>query len=132
MAVKTSLTAEVRWNNTKVAKVRDISMDVSRNPLDTTALGDFDESAVYGVRATTGSGTLMYDPADAPTVALMNSIFSNSTEAGDALTMILDSANGKQISGSVLLTSLQAGVSVGDVIAVPVQFKINAKPTHSF
>lgn len=132
MAVKTSLTAEVRWNNTKVAKVRDISMDVSRNPLDTTALGDFDESAVYGVRATTGSGTLMYDPADAPTVALMNSIFSNATEPSDALTMILDSANGKQISGTVLLTSLQAGVSVGDVIAVPVQFKINAKPTHAF
>jgi hypothetical protein len=132
MAVKTSLTAEVRWNNTKIAKIRDISMDVSRNPLDTTALGDFDESSVYGVRSTTGSGTLMYDPADATTVSLMNSIFSNTTEATDSLTMVLDTANGKQISGSVLLTQLQAGVSVGDVIAVPVQFKVNNKPTHTF
>jgi urease alpha subunit len=120
MAVKTSLTAEVRWNNTKIAKIRDISMDV------------FDESSVYGVRSTTGSGTLMYDPADATTVSLMNSIFSNTTEATDSLTMVLDTANGKQISGSVLLTQLQAGVSVGDVIAVPVQFKVNNKPTHTF
>lgn len=132
MAVKTSLTAEVRWNNTKIAKIRDISLDVTRNTLDTTALGDTDESAVYGVRATTGSGTLLYDPADAPTVALMNTIFSNATEPSDSLTMILDNANGKQISGTVLLTSLQAGVSVGDAIAVPVQFKINNKPTHTF
>jgi hypothetical protein len=132
MAVKTSLTAEVRWNNTKIGKIRDVSIDVSRNALDTTALGDYDESAVYGVRSTTGSGTLLYDPADAPTVALMNAIFSNQLEASDSLTMILDSANGKQISGTVLLTSLQAGVNVGDAIAVPVQFKINNKPTNTF
>lgn len=132
MAVKTSLTAEVRWNNTKIGKIRDVSVDVTRNTLDTTALGDYDESAVYGTRATTGSGTLLYDPADAPTVALMNSIFADSLVAGDALTMVLDNANGKQISGTVLLTSLQAGVNVGDAIAVPVQFKINNKPTNTF
>lgn len=132
MAVKTSLTAEVRWNNTKIAKIRDISLDIARNPLDTTALGDFDESSVYGVRSTSGSGTLMYDPADATTVSVMNTILDNKLEASDSLTMILDSANGKQISGSVLLTSLQAGVSVGEAIAVPVQFKINNKPTYTF
>lgn len=132
MAVKTSLTAEVRWNGTKIAKIRDISLDIARNPIDTTALGDYDESAVYGVRSTTGSGTLMYDPADATTVSLMNAIFSNQLEAADSLTMIIDSANGKQIAGSVLLTSLQAGVSVGEAVSVPVQFKINNKPTHTF
>lgn len=132
MAVKTSLTAEVRWNNTKIAKIRDISLDVSRNPISTTALGDLDESSVYGVRSTTGSGTLMYDPADAATVALMNTIFDNKLEAADSLTIILDNANGKQISGSALVTNLQPGVSVGDLIAVPVQFKINNKPTYSF
>lgn len=132
MAVKTSLTAEVRWNNTKIGKIRDVSIDVSRNTLDTTALGDFDESAVYGVRSTTGSGTLLYDPQDAPTVALMNKIFSNELEASDSLTMVLDVQNGKEIAGTVLLTSLQAGVNVGDAIAVPVQFKINNKPTHTF
>lgn len=132
MAIKTSLTAEVRWNSTKIAKIRDISIDVTRNTLDTTALGDTDESAVYGVRSSSGSGTLLYDPADAPTVSLMNTIFSNVTEPTDLLTMVLDTANGKQISGTVLLTSLQTGVNVGDAIAVPVQFKLNNKPTHSF
>jgi hypothetical protein len=132
MAVKTSLTAEVRWNNVKVGKMRDVSIDITRNALDTTALGQFDESSVYGVRSTSGSGTLLYDPLDAPTVSLMNAIFSDQLEASDSLTMILDTANGKQISGTVLLTSLQAGVNVGDVIAVPVQFKINNKPTNAF
>lgn len=132
MAVKTSLTAEVRWNNVKIGKIRDISLDIARNPIDTTALGDFDESSVYGVRSTTGSGTLMYDPADATTVSLMNTILDNKTEPNDSLTMIIDNANGKQISGTVLLTSLQAGVSTGEAVSVPVQFKINNKPTHTF
>ena len=46
--------------------------------------------------------------------------------------MVLDTANNKTISGTVLLTSTQVGVSTGEVISVPVQFKVNAKPTASF
>ena len=132
MAVKTSMTAEVRWNNTKIAKIRDISLDISKNALDTTVLGDLDETAVYGVRSTSGSGTLLYDPADAQTVDLMNTILANEYEASDSLTIVLDTANNKTISGTVLITSTQVGVSTGEVISVPVQFKVNAKPTASF
>lgn len=132
MAVKTSMTAEVRWNNTKIAKIRDISIDTTRNTLDTTALGELDESAVYGVRATTGSGTLLYDPADTVTVDLMNTILADDYVASDSLTIVLDTANNKTISGTVLLTSTQVGVSTGEAIAVPVQFKVNGKPQASF
>lgn len=132
MAVKTSMTAEVRWNNTKIAKIKDISLDITRNTLDTTALGDLDESAVYGVRATTGSGTLLYDPADTVTVELMSSILTDDFVPSDSLTMVLDTANNKTISGTVLLTSTQVGVSTGEAISVPVQFKVNAKPQISF
>lgn len=132
MAVKTSMTAEVRWNNTKIAKIRDISMDVSRNALDTTALGELDDSAVYGVRSTSGSGTLLYDPDDATTVDLMNTILSNDYVGSDSLTIVLDTANNKTITGTVLLTSTQLGVSTGEVISVPVQFKVTGKPTATF
>jgi hypothetical protein len=132
MAVKTSMTAEVRWNNTKVAKIRDISLDITRNSLDTTALGQLDESAVYGVRATSGSGTLLYDSADTPTVDLMNTILADDYVASDSLTIVLDTQNSKQITGTVLLTSSQIGVSTGEVISVPVQFKMVAKPTATF
>lgn len=132
MAVKTSMTAEVRWNNTKVAKIRDISLDITRNSLDTTSLGQLDESAVYGVRSTSGSGTLLYDPADTPTVDLMNTILSEDYVASDSLTIVLDTLNSKQITGTVLLTSTQIGVSTGEVISVPVQFKMVAKPTATF
>lgn len=132
MPVKTSMTAEVRWNNTKIAKIRDISLDITRNALDTTALGDLDETSVYGVRSTSGSGTLLYDPADATAVDLMGTILSDDFVASDSLTVVLDTANNKTISGTVLLTSTQVGVSTGEVISVPVQFKVNAKPTASF
>lgn len=132
MAVKTSMTAEVRWNNTKIAKIRDISLDIQRNALNTTVLGDLDETAVYGVRSTSGSGTLLYDPDDAPTVAIMNKVLGSDYVASDNLTIVLDTANNKQISGTVLLTSTQVGVSTGEVISVPVQFKVNAKPTATF
>ena len=132
MAVKTSMTAEVRWNNVKIAKIRDISLDISRNTVDTTALGEHDESAVYGVRTTTGSGTLLYDPADTTTVDLMNTILADDAVASDSLTIVLDTANNKTISGTVLLTSTSVGVSTGEAISVPVQFKVNAKPTATF
>jgi len=132
MAVKTSMTAEVQWNNVKIAKIRDISLDISRNTVDTTALGEHDESAVYGVRTTTGSGTLLYDPADTTTVDLMNTILADDAVASDSLTIVLDTANNKTISGTVLLTSTSVGVSTGEAISVPVQFKVNAKPTATF
>lgn len=132
MAVKTSMTAEVRWNNTKIGKIKDVSLDIQRNALDTTVLGDLDETSVYGVRSTSGSGTLLYDPEDAPTVAIMNKILSSDYVASDSLTIVLDTANNKQITGSVLLTSSQVGVSTGEVISIPVQFKVNAKPTATF
>lgn len=132
MPVKTSMTAEVRWNNTKIAKVQNISLDITRNALDTTALGELDESAVYGVRSTSGSGTMLYDPADTTTVDLMNTILADEFVASDNLTMVLDTSNNKTISGTVLLTSTQVGVSTGDVISVPVQFKVNNKPSSSF
>lgn len=132
MSVKTSMTAEVRWNNTKIGKIRDVSLDITRNALDTTVLGDLDETSVYGVRSTSGSGTLLYDPTDTATVALMNKILANDYVASDSLTIVLDTANNKTLSGTVLLTSTQVGVSTGEVISVPVQFKVNAKPTASF
>lgn len=132
MAVRTSTTAEVRWNNVKVAKVREISLEISRNVLDTTALGDTDSTAVYGVRSTTGSGTLFYDSFDGATISLMNSILADNTEPTDALTMVLDTGDGRQISGTVLLQSLQAAVSVGDLISVPISFTITGKPTGTF
>lgn len=132
MAVKTSMTAEVRWNNTKIAKIKDISLDIARNPLDTTALGDTDESAVYGVRSTSGSGTLLYDPLDPQTVDIMNTILSDDYVASDSLTIVLDTLNNKTITGTVLLTSTQVGVSTGEAISVPVQFKVVGKPTASY
>ena len=65
MAVKTSATAELRYEGAAIAKVRDVSITFARDALETTGIGQTDRTYAYGIRGTTGSGTLLYDPSDA-------------------------------------------------------------------
>ena len=47
-------------DGTEVAKVRDWSINLQHQPLDTTTLGDTDRVKTHGLRSYSGSGTLLY------------------------------------------------------------------------
>jgi hypothetical protein len=129
MTVRSSIDAEVLWNGIRVAKIIDVQMDTQRTMAPTTALGEADETVLKMGRRTPGSGTLLYDPEDAATISLVESIYDDTTsEPLDVLTMVLDTKNGKFVRGNAAISSIQIGTRVGDLISVPVSFVISGKP----
>lgn len=139
MAVKTSATAKLQFaadgaTYVDVGKVRDVSLNINRDSLETTGIGEADRSYVYGIRSTSGSGTLLYDSADTGVVELMDEILSD-TENIPGLRLVLDSSPGVStgtITGAALITAVGTSVSSGDIISVPISFAFSSKPTGSF
>lgn len=138
MGVKTSATALVQFKPTlaagyeNVGKIRDIRFDIRRDALETTGVGDADRTYRYGIRGTSGSGTLLYDPDNPAAVNMVSRILSD-TEDLSGIKMILDTAStAGTLSGDALITAASPGVSVGDLVSIPVQFTISGKPTGQF
>lgn len=138
MAVKTSATALLKFKlggaatYTTIAKVRDVRLDISRDALETTGVGQTDRTYAYGIRGTSGSGTLLYDPDDTATTDLMQQILEDTqTLSGLQLVLNTGGADGT-ISGDALITAVGPGVSAGDLVSVPISFTISGKPTGSF
>ena len=136
MAVKTGATAQLRilssGSYVTVAKVRDITLNFNRDALETTGIGEKDRTYAYGIRGTSGSGTLLYDSTDSGTREVLNHILSDA-ETLSGVNIVLDtgSSNGT-VTGAALITATGASVSVGDLISVPISFSISGKPTGTF
>ena len=132
MAVKTGSTAELRFQGAAIAKVRDVSLTIVRDALETTGIGQKDRTYAYGVRGTTGTGTLLYDAANAATTATMNRLL-NDSESTDTIAMVLDTnvAEGT-LQGDALITQAGVSVSVGSVGSVPISFSFSGKPSGTF
>lgn len=132
MGVKTSATAELRYDGTAIAKVRDASITFTRDALETTSLGQLDRTYAYGLRGTTGTGTLLYDSTDTATAAVINRLL-NDSESLNTISMVLDTnATAGTITGDVLLTQAGASVSVGDLVSIPISFTFSGKPSGNF
>lgn len=132
MAVKTSATAELRFDGSAIAKVRDISVTFARDALETTGIGETDRTYAYGIRGTNGSGNLLYDASDAATVNVINRLLSDSTSL-NSIQMVLDTATTTgTITGDALITQAGTSVSVGELVSIPVSFTFSGKPSGSF
>lgn len=136
MAVKTSATAQLKvlsgTSYITVAKVRDVRLDMNRDALETTGIGQKDRTYAYGIRGTSGSGTLLYDSTDSGTREVLNHILSD-TETLSGVQLVLDTGTTTgTISGDALITAAGPGVSVGDLISIPISFTISGKPTGTF
>jgi len=136
MAVKTGATAQLQIlsgaSYITVAKVRDITLNFNRDALETTGIGEKDRTYAYGIRGTSGSGTLLYDSTDSGTREVLNHIL-NDTETLSGVKIVLDTnANTGTIEGDALITATGTSVSVGDLISVPISFSMSGKPTGNF
>jgi predicted secreted protein len=136
MAVKTGATAQLQIlsgaSYITVAKVRDITLNFNRDALETTGIGEKDRTYAYGIRSTSGSGTLLYDSTDSGTREVLNHIL-NDTETLSGVKIVLDTnANTGTIEGDALITATGTSVSVGDLISVPISFSMSGKPTGNF
>jgi hypothetical protein len=128
MAVLTGNSASISFKGTAVGKCRSFNLDVAKDALETTVLGDADRTYVEGLRGATGSTTLLYDPTDPASVAFLESIFST----GSA-TIVLDadspSGSGGDFSCTAIVTQVSTPVSVGEVTACSVNFQITGAVT---
>ena len=132
MAVKTGSTAELRFQGAAIAKVRDVSLTIVRDALETTGIGQKDRTYAYGVRGTTGTGTLLYDAANAATTATMNRLL-NDSESTDTIAMVLDTSLAEgTLQGDALIPQAGVSVSVGSVVSVPISFSFSGKPSGTF
>ena len=130
MTVANATHGEVRFQGQKVAKIRSISMETQRQTLETTGVGELDDTFSYGKRTTSGSATLLYKTDDQATVNLMNRIFDDG-ETPDDLVMTIYKGGSKSISGPALINSQGIATSVGDNTQVSISFVINGKPSRA-
>lgn len=107
--------------------MRDIQLQTSRDALDTTTLDKWDRTFIAGLRDTSASGSLFYDPEDAPTVQLISDTYSDSS-ATLPMEIVFDSMLGKSVSANVVITSLSVSASFGAAQVCEVQFRISGKP----
>lgn len=131
MAVQTGADGLLKYNNRKVAKVRDWSITVQKDAIEDTCLSDYDRTYVEGLRGTTGSATILYDPDDAAASELLNSIFQNGGFAAE-VDFVLSNSSGRSISCTGFITNVSPSVSVGSATACSVSFQVSGKPSGGF
>lgn len=135
MAVLTGADGQLFYGNQAFAKCREWSLQITKDALEDTCLGNYDRTYVEGLRGATGTATLLYDPSNSTANTFLNSILeSNSTT--QALTFKLNrrglSNGGGSFACSGFLTSVSPSVSVGSVQAVSVSFQVNGRTEGGF
>jgi hypothetical protein len=131
MGVLTGSDGQLRFNGSAVGKCREWSLNVTKDALEDTPIGSHDRTYVEGLRGTTGSATVLYDPSNRTAADLLNSIFDND-QPNDFVVFVLSRQEGNSISCSGFLTNISPSVSVGAVQAVSVAFQVTGKTAGNF
>lgn len=106
--------------------VRNASIDISRDILETTNLRESSRAYATGLRGSSGSATLLYENS------LLDDVYAKiNTDSQSSITATLTLTTGKTISGSVLITSVGSTVTVGDVTSTNVAFTFTGDLTIS-
>jgi hypothetical protein len=124
MGVLTGTSGELRYRGNRVGKCREFSVEISRDALETTVLGQWDRTFVEGIRGATGSTTVLYDRDDAGMRGLVNSVFRDN-DGPQPIDLVLSTAIGAELKVNAIVTSVGTPVSVGAVIACSVSFQVS-------
>jgi hypothetical protein len=129
--VLTGADGQLKYQGSVVGKVRDWSITVTKDALEDTGIGSYDRTYVQGLRGTTGSATVLYDPANVQANVFLNSIFSNS-ELTQTVNFVFNRTDNKSFACEGFVTSVSPSISVGAVQAVSVSFQVSGKPIGAF
>ena len=132
MAVLTGANGALRQGGSVVCRVRNWALNITRDALDVTCLGQEWRDYVTGLKGATGSATVLYDPDETAAVALMNSIFAAGANGSTSVEFVLGTAENRQLTAQAYVTSASPSVSVGEVTSVDVQFQINGAIAGGF
>ena len=132
MAVRNTTEAYVLWNGVRVAKVTDITPNELRQALDTTGIGQFADTSVYGGYSGTFSGTLLYDPSDDATVSMMNRI-RNQSDTADTLRLISKGGDLQgDVTGAVLINQQSVSVAAKGLMSAQISMTVTGPITGNW
>ena len=114
----------------KVANVQSWTFSANAAALPTTVLGDFAETAIYGLQSFSGSCTIYYYEKDGGSIdgaALMTDVFrTDMTPTEPAHELRLSYQNGAQtheVQFKCLLTTVGISATAGEVVMAEVTFQ---------
>ena len=128
--VLTGADGQLKYQGSVVGKVRDWSVTVTRDALEDTCLGTYDRTYVPGLRGSTGTATVLYDPDNVVAAQFINSVFGNNTS--DVVDFVFNRHDNQSFTCSGFVTNVSTNVAVGAVQAVSVSFQISGKPKGVF
>lgn len=131
MAVQTGADGQLKYKNKTIGRCRDWSISINKDSLEDTCLGAYDRSYVEGLRGTTGSATVLYDPSDETANEMLNSILTNG-QSESSMEFTLSRGNSRAFTCSGFITSISPSVSVGAATACSISFQVSDKPTGGF
>lgn len=130
MSILTGADGQLKYGDKIIAKTRNFALNIARDSIETTVLGDKDRTYTNGLRGATGSASLYYDPTDADATSILNTVFSDTDN--ESLTFVVDKATGKQFIADGFLTSVGSSVSVGEAQACEISFQISGVVSGSY
>jgi hypothetical protein len=107
--------------------VRNATVDISRDALETTNLGAYSRTYTPGLIGATGNATFIYE------AEIKNNLIANilSATAGrdTPVAVTLTIGIGQTFAGDVFITQVGTSVSVGDVTSTNVAFQFTGAPS---
>jgi hypothetical protein len=132
VSVRNTTQSDVYWNGALVGKITDVSVSVSRDLLPTTGVGQIASTSTKGMRESQISCTLLYDPDNAPAVAMANSIWDD-TDDVDALRIVTRRGSERgDFTMDVLSSSLGTPVRVRELISCSLSLSVQGDMTGRF
>ena len=129
----------LKYGDSSCVKVRNWSLNISRDAIDVSCLNTYDREFVAGLRSATGSATLYYDPTQENDRALLNTIFEDNSDCGgttclESVSFFLNNcvASPGNFEADAIITNVSPAVEVGAATAVQVSFQISGKINGTF
>lgn len=107
--------------------VRNATVDISRDALETTNLGDYSRTYTPGLVGATGSATFIYESEVKSN--LIANVLNTTTARDTPVAVTLTVGTGQTLAGNVFITQIGTSVSVGDVTSTNVAFQFTGAPS---
>jgi hypothetical protein len=132
MGVRNTTQSDVYWNGSLVGKITDVSVSVSRDVLPTTGVGQVAGTYTKGMRESQISCTFLYDPDNAPAVALANNIWDDSDDIDTLRVVTRRGSTRGDFNMEVLTASLGTPIRVKELISCSMSLTVNGDMSGRF
>ena len=132
MTVRNTTQSDVYWNGSLVGKVTDASVSVSRDDLPTSGVGQTADTTAKGMRTSQISCTFLYDPDNAPAVAMANSIWDDSDDVDTLRIVTRRGSTRADFTMDVIASSLGTPVRVRELISCSMSLKVQGDMSGRF